>query len=387
VSTADNTSEGSGHNPCEKGLRVLGIESSCDDTAAALWDGCKIRANFSATQEIHRRYGGVVPELASRDHEKHIVPLVQAALQSGLGEGLPGEPQGDLQAGHGEGLPGEPRTGEPSGLGQATPAKLKPDAIAFTRGPGLLGSLLVGASFAKALAWAWDIPLIGVHHMKAHVLAHFIEPPFPPFPFLCLTVSGGHTQLVRVNSPLDMQILGQTLDDAAGEAFDKCGKLLGLDYPAGPHIDRLAATGDGQRFVFSRARIPGLDFSFSGLKTSVLYFLREQEALNPGFTQAEQADLAASVQQAIIAMLLEKLQEAARQENLVHIALAGGVSANSGLRSALKELAAKKGWTTYLPAFAYCTDNAAMIARAGAFALEAGLSDSLDVSVEARLPW
>jgi N6-L-threonylcarbamoyladenine synthase len=204
---------------------------------------------------------------------------------------------------------------------------------------------------------------------------------------LCLTVSGGHTQLVRVNSPLDMQILGQTLDDAAGEAFDKCGKLLGLDYPAGPHIDRLAATGDGQRFVFSRARIPGLDFSFSGLKTSVLYFLREQEALNPGFTQAEQADLAASVQQAIIAMLLEKLQEAARQENLVHIALAGGVSANSGLRSALKELAAKKGWTTYLPAFAYCTDNAAMIARAGAFALEAGLSDSLDVSVEARLPW
>jgi N6-L-threonylcarbamoyladenine synthase len=336
--------------PVPAGLRVLGIESSCDDTAAALWDGYKIRANFSASQEIHRRYGGVVPELASRDHEKHIVPLVQAALETGL-------------------------CGE------------RPDAIAFTRGPGLLGSLLVGASFAKALAWAWDIPLVGVHHMKAHVLAHFIEPPFPPFPFLCLTVSGGHTQLVRVEGPLDMRILGQTLDDAAGEAFDKCGKLLGLDYPAGPLIDQLAARGNGQRFAFSRARIPGLDFSFSGLKTSVLYFLREQEARQPGFAQAELTDLAASVQEAIIAMLLDKLQQAARSENLSHIALAGGVSANSGLRRALELHAEQEGWTTYLPAFAYCTDNAAMIARAGAFALEAGHRDPIDVSVEARLPW
>ena len=232
---------------------ILGIESSCDDTAAAIWDGDKIRANITAGQAVHEAYGGVVPELASRDHERHIVPLVMATLQ-----------QSNLK---------------PTDL----------DAIAFTRGPGLLGSLLVGASFAKAMAWALDLPLIGVHHMKAHVLAHFIEEPFPPFPFLCLTVSGGHTQIVQVHSPLDMEVLGQTLDDAAGEAFDKCGKLLGLPYPAGPHIDRLAAKGNPDRFAFAKADLPALDFSFSGLKTSVLYFIQKQKREYPDFVSSSKS--------------------------------------------------------------------------------------------------
>jgi N6-L-threonylcarbamoyladenine synthase len=330
---------------------ILGLESSCDDTAAAVWDGSKIRANLLAGQEVHRQYGGVVPELASRDHEKHIVPLLQAALSS---SGL-----------------------EPGSL----------DAIAFTRGPGLLGSLLVGASFAKALAWGWGIPLIGVHHMKAHVLAHFIEPPFPPFPFLCLTVSGGHTQIVRVDGPLHMTVLGQTLDDAAGEAFDKCGKLLGLDYPAGPLLDRLARQGDPGRFAFARPDMPGLDYSFSGLKTSVLYFLRDQTRVEPDFVPANLADLCASIQASIVHILLHKLALAAEQSGLQHLALAGGVSANSGLRQGLQQLADQRGWAVYLPDPVYCTDNAAMIARAGAFLFEAGQRDTHQLSVEARLGW
>ena len=330
---------------------ILGIESSCDDTAAAIWDGDKIRANITAGQAVHEAYGGVVPELASRDHERHIVPLVMATLQ-----------QSNLK---------------PTDL----------DAIAFTRGPGLLGSLLVGASFAKAMAWALDLPLIGVHHMKAHVLAHFIEEPFPPFPFLCLTVSGGHTQIVQVHSPLDMEVLGQTLDYAAGEAFDKCGKLLGLPYPAGPHIDRLAAEGNPDRFAFAKADLPALDFSFSGLKTSVLYFIQKQKREDPDFVSSHQADLAAGIQSAIIHMLLKKLLLASSNTGIRHIALAGGVSANEGLRKALQILSHDEGWTVYLPDKSFCTDNAAMIARAGAFHFEAGLFDDTRVSVEARLAW
>ncbi len=340
------------HDPLPaSGPVVLGLESSCDDTAAAIWDGSKIRANLIAGQAVHQQYGGVVPELASRDHEKHIVPLLEATLAA-------------------------------SGL---SPGSL--DVVAFTRGPGLLGSLLVGASFAKALAWGWGLPLIGVHHMKAHVLAHFIEEPFPPFPFLCLTVSGGHTQIVRVDSPLVMTVLGRTLDDAAGEAFDKCGKLLGLDYPAGPLVDRLAAQGDPDRFAFARPDMAGLDYSFSGLKTSVLYFLRDQTRQIPDFVQANLADLCAGIQASIVSILLHKFAAAAEQSGLEHLALAGGVSANRGLRQSLQALAARQGWSVYLPDPAYCTDNAAMIARAGAFLYQSGQRDAHDLSVEARLPW
>ncbi len=335
----------------EPGPVILGIESSCDDTAAAVWDGSKIRANLIAGQDVHRAYGGVVPELASRDHEKHIVPLVRSVLeQSGLA------PK-DLQG------------------------------IAFTRGPGLLGSLLVGASFAKALAWGWNLPLLGIHHMKAHVLAHFIREPFPPFPFLCLTVSGGHTQIVLVESPLSMKVLGQTLDDAAGEAFDKCGKLLGLDYPAGPLVDRLATEGDPMRFAFARPDMPGLNFSFSGLKTSVLYFLQAQTRLDSHFIQENLADLCAGIQESIIRILLQKFELAAEQTGIHNVALAGGVSANRGLRTQVQALASRRGWTVYLPDPEYCTDNAAMIARAGAFQFQAGLLGDQSLSVEARLVW
>lgn len=330
---------------------VLGIETSCDDTAAAVWDGDKIRANLSASQAVHADYGGVVPELASRDHERHLVPLVQATLKKAGVE-----------------------------LDQL-------DAVAFTRGPGLLGSLLVGASFAKALSWGRSIPLLGVNHMKAHVLAHFIEPPFPTFPFLCLTVSGGHTQIVRVNDPLDLVVLGNTRDDAAGEAFDKCGKLLGLPYPAGPLIDQLAAGGNGKRFSFPPSNMPDLDFSFSGIKTAVRYFVRDQEAADPGFVSRNLADLAASVQDAIVQSLITKLEKAAEQTGIRELALAGGVSANRGLRSGLEQLCIRKGYTCHVLEMAYCTDNAAMIARAAAFRLAQGKADDLDVSVEARLNW
>lgn len=307
---------------------ILAIESSCDDTSAAVIADGKILSNCVANQEIHRLYGGVVPEVASRAHQANIIPVVDLALK------------------------------------KADVKKEELSAIAFTRGPGLIGSLIVGVSFAKGLAMSLDIPMVEVHHMQAHVLAHFAEPPRPGFPFLCLTVSGGHTQIVIVKDYLEMEVIGSTIDDAAGEAFDKTGKLLGLDYPAGPHIDRLAQTGEA-RFSFPEPQIPGLDFSFSGLKTSILYFLKKKIKKNPSFIEENLADICASVQERIVSILMNKLKIAAEQTGIREIAIAGGVSANSGLRTALEETGKELGWQTYIPAFEYCTDNAAMIAVTG----------------------
>lgn len=307
---------------------ILGIESSCDDTAASVVRDGRVLSNVVASQEVHRLYGGVVPEVASRAHQVHIVPVVDQALK------------------------------------QAGVEVQELDAIAFTRGPGLMGSLLVGLNFAKAMALSLRIPLVEVNHLQAHILAHFAEEPHPGFPFLCLTVSGGHTQIVRVDGHLSMQLLGQTLDDAAGEAFDKTGKLLGLDYPAGPIIDRLAQQGNA-RFEFPEPQIAGLNFSFSGLKTSILYFVQQQTRENPGFVQENLTDICASVQDRIVSILLNKLKKAARQTGIREIAIAGGVSANSALRKALQETGAAKGWNVHIPAFEYCTDNAAMIAVTG----------------------
>lgn len=332
---------------------ILGIESSCDDTSVAIAENRKILANVTANQQIHAAYGGVVPELASRAHQSHIVPTVSAALRQ---------------------------------------ARIDPQAlsgIAFTSGPGLLGSLLVGASFAKSTALALDLPLYPIHHMQAHFLAHLIEDErqaTPPFPFLCLTVSGGHTQIIKVISPYEHQLLGQTLDDAAGEAFDKAAKIMGLPYPGGPLIDKLAQEGDSQRFRFSEPQIPNYDFSFSGLKTSFLYFLQKEVRQNDRFVEENQADLAASLQASIIRILLDKFSQAARDQNIPHLALAGGVSANSGLRSGLKNLAAQNGWHTYLPAFEYCTDNGAMIALSGYYQHLRGAAAPLSTPVEARRP-
>ena len=328
---------------------ILAIESSCDDTSAAVLAGGQIRSNVVATQRVHEQYGGVVPELASRAHQQHLIPVVQEALR------------------------------------QAGVTKAELDAVAFTQGPGLLGSLLVGSMFAKTFALALGKPLLAVNHMRAHILAHFINEPRPTFPFLCLTVSGGHTQLVVVKSPPDMQVIGQTIDDAAGEAFDKTGKLLGLPYPAGPHLDKLARAGNPTRFPFPVGAMPGYDFSFSGLKTAVLYFLRQQTAQNPEFIQQNLPDLCASIQHTIIQTLLRQLQRAAADLNLTQIALAGGVAANSGLRAALKELATEKGWAVFIPEFQYCTDNAAMVAMTAHFQFEAGdFADQL-VSPDPRL--
>lgn len=313
---------------------ILGIESSCDDTSVGVARGREIIANVTANQEIHREYGGVVPELASRAHQQNIIPVVNAALKR---------------------------------------AKIQPNqlkAIAFTSGPGLLGSLLVGTSFAKSMAMALNIPLIEVNHMQAHILAHFIESTKhkePEFPFLCLTVSGGHTQIVKVNSHFDYELLGQTIDDAAGEAFDKAAKIMGLPYPGGPVIDQLAQSGDPEKFQFARPRVDGLNFSFSGLKTSILYFLQKEVKNNPDFIARNQADLCASIQHTIVSMLMENLTRAAEQHKISHIALAGGVSANSELRKALKDAAMNHQWTTYVPDFEYCTDNGAMIAITGYF--------------------
>lgn len=329
---------------------ILAIESSCDDTSAAVIAGGRILSNVTATQAIHEQYGGVVPEAASRQHEKNIVVIVDAALQrAGIGVS-------DLQA------------------------------VAFTRGPGLIGSLMVGVSFAKGLALAHRLPLIAVNHMEAHILAHFIDEPKPSFPFLCLTVSGGHTQIVQVNSPADMQLLGETRDDAAGEAFDKIGKLLGLPYPAGPHIDRLATTGDRFRFAFPEPKIPGLNYSFSGLKTAVLYFVQGEERNNPNFVQDNLADICASVQHRIVTILISKLRRAAKETGIKEIAIAGGVSANSGLRAILQQYGDKEGWNTYIPAFEYCTDNAGMIAMAAHFQYLAGRFVGQDVAPQARMP-
>ena len=328
---------------------ILAIESSCDDTSAAVLIDGQMRSNVVATQKVHEQYGGVVPELASRAHQQHLVPVVEAALR------------------------------------QAGIRKTDLDAVAFTQGPGLLGSLLVGGMFAKTLALALGKPLIAVNHMRAHILAHFIEEPRPEFPFLCLTVSGGHTQLVVVRGALEMEIIGQTIDDAAGEAFDKTAKLLGLPYPGGPHLDKLARQGDPLRFPFPVGTMPGYDFSFSGLKTAVLYFIRKETATNPDFVEQNLADLCASIQHTIIQTLLRQLRRAAADQHLTQIALAGGVAANSGLRQALQDEAAAQGWQVFIPAFQYCTDNAAMVARTAQFQYEAGDFATQLVSSDPRL--
>ncbi len=307
---------------------ILAIESSCDDTSAAVIRNGEVLSNCIANQEVHRQYGGVVPEVASRVHQANIIPVVNLALQK-------------------------------AGIG-----KEAVQAVAFTRGPGLLGSLLVGTSFAKAFALSRGLPLIEVNHMQAHVLAHFAEDPKPAFPFLCLTVSGGHTQIVLVRDFLDMEVIGETLDDAAGEAFDKSGKLLGLGYPAGPLIDKFARQGEA-RFPFPEPSVPGLNFSFSGLKTSILYFLKKEMGNDPDFIEKNLNDICASIQTSIVTILMKKLRKAARQTGIGEIAIAGGVSANSGLREALEAMGKKEGWKTYIPAFQYCTDNAGMIGVAG----------------------
>lgn len=308
---------------------ILAIESSCDETSAAICKDGKILSNIIATQAVHQKYGGVVPELASRAHQQNIIPVVQEAAAA------------------------------------AKINKKEIDAVAFTRGPGLLGSLLVGTSFAKAFALANNIPLVEVNHMQAHILAHFIDEPKPDFPFLCLTVSGGHTQIVLVRDFFDMEIVGETNDDAAGEAFDKTAKILGLPYPGGPLIDKYAKEGNPKAFAFPEPQIPGLDFSFSGLKTAILYFVRDRQKENPGFLEKNMADICASVQYRIITILLNKLRKASQQYKVNDIAIAGGVSANSGLRTMLQEMAAGQGWRVFIPAFQYCTDNAGMIAIAG----------------------
>ncbi|HEY1010873.1 MAG: tRNA (adenosine(37)-N6)-threonylcarbamoyltransferase complex transferase subunit TsaD [Daejeonella sp.] len=308
---------------------ILGIESSCDDTSASICIDGKISSNIIANQLVHQNYGGVVPELASRVHQQNIVPAVQEAIS------------------------------------KAKIHKNDIDAVAFTRGPGLLGSLLVGTSFAKAFALANHLPLIEVNHMQAHILAHFIDDDKPSFPFLCLTVSGGHTQIVLVKDYFDMEVIGQTTDDAAGEAFDKTAKILGLPYPGGPLIDKYAKDGNPDAYKFPEPQIPGLDFSFSGLKTSIMYFVRDQVKADPDFLVKNINDICASVQNRIITILLNKIKKAAAEYQISRIAIAGGVSANSGLRSALQEAAAIHNWKVFIPQFQYCTDNAGMIAIAG----------------------
>lgn len=332
-------------------IYILAIESSCDDTSAAVIRDAEVLSNKVANQIVHAQYGGVVPELASRAHMSNIVPVVDAALK------------------------------------EAGIDKQQLSAIAFTQSPGLIGSLMVGASFAKAFAQAANIPLIAVHHMQAHVLAHFIAEPKPQFPFLCLTVSGGHTQLVLCHDYLKMEVLGETLDDAAGEAFDKTAKILGLPYPGGPLVDKYAKEGDPHRFKFSTSEMPELNFSFSGLKTSILYFLQKEQKDNPNFIQDNRNDICASVQYSIIKMLLTKLIKAAKQTGAKHIGIAGGVSANSGLRAALQETGQREGWQVYIPDFQYCTDNAAMIAIAAWYKYQRREFATLDIVPSARATW
>jgi N6-L-threonylcarbamoyladenine synthase len=332
---------------------ILGIESSCDDTSAAILKDFEILSNVTANQSIHEQYGGVVPELASRSHQENIVPVVQSAIKK-------------------------------AGISIADI-----DAIAFTQGPGLLGSLVVGASFSKAFALALNKPLISVHHMKAHILAHFIDDSTkqkPSFPFLCLTVSGGHTQIVKVESATKMTVIGKTIDDAAGEAFDKSAKMLGLPYPGGPLIDKYAELGDATKFKFSKPRIDGLDFSFSGLKTSILYTIRDQVKLNPDFITENRNDLCASIQHIIIQILIDKIEKAVKETGIKQVAIAGGVSANSGLRKAI-EMKKDQGWEIYIPKFEYCTDNAAMIAITGKFLFEEKQFVNQMIVAKARLDW
>ena len=315
-----------------KNTYILGIESSCDDTAAAVLCNGKILSNVIATQAIHESYGGVVPELASRAHQQNIVPVVDQALQ------------------------------------QAGISATDLNAVAFTQGPGLMGSLLVGTSFAKSLAYGLDVPLIDVNHMQAHILAHFIEEDGyekPPFPFIAMTISGGHTQIVRVDDYFKMTVIGETIDDAVGEAFDKSGKILGLGYPAGPEIDKRAKLGNPKAFKFTKPKVKGLNFSFSGLKTAILYFVQKQVKENPQFIEENLNDICASIQYTIIEILMDKLKLAVSETGINQIAIGGGVSANSGIRGALKQAESQHGWTTYLPAFEFTTDNAAMIAIVG----------------------
>jgi N6-L-threonylcarbamoyladenine synthase len=336
------------------GTLILGIESSCDDTSAAVIRDRQLLSNVIAGQDVHEKYGGVVPELASRAHQQNIVPVVDRALKEA------GISSRDI------------------------------DAVAFTRGPGLLGSLLVGTSFTKGFTAALGIPMIEVNHLQAHIMVHFIQSSesgaaSPRFPFLCLLVSGGHTQLVVVRDYHTMEILGRSIDDAAGEAFDKCAKLLGLPYPGGPHVDRLAQQGDALRFTFNKPRLAGFDYSFSGLKTSFLYFLRDQLKLDPEFIEKNKADLAASLQHTIIDILLNKLRMAMEHTGIDRVALAGGVSANTGLRSAMEQEAEKRDWELFIPPFSFTTDNAAMIAITGYYRYLEGHFASDDITPLARM--
>ncbi|WP_179345143.1 tRNA (adenosine(37)-N6)-threonylcarbamoyltransferase complex transferase subunit TsaD [Winogradskyella ursingii] len=336
----------------KENIYILGIESSCDDTSAAVLCNDKILSNVVADQKIHAEYGGVVPELASRAHQQNIVPVVHQAI-------------------------------EKAGIN-----KSQLNAIAFTRGPGLMGSLLVGTSFAKSLAYGLDIPLIDVNHMQGHILAHFIDEndyKKPPFPFLAMTISGGHTQIVKVNNYFEMEVIGETIDDAVGEAYDKSGKVLGLGYPAGPEIDRRAQLGNPRAYKFTKPKVEGLNFSFSGLKTAILYFVQREVKANPNFVEENLNDICASIQYTIIGILMDKLKRAVKQTGIQHIAIGGGVSANSGIRKALKDAETKHGWTSYIPKFEYTTDNAAMIAIVGYLKyLEKDFSD-FDVMATARL--
>lgn len=333
---------------------ILGIESSCDDTSAAVLVGQKLLSNVIASQAVHTAYGGVVPELASRAHEQNIVPVVSEAIRRA---GITAQ---DL------------------------------DAIAFTRGPGLLGSLLVGTNFAKGLSLSLGIPMVEVNHLHAHVLAHFIEEEgeehqSPEFPFLCLLVSGGNSQIILVRSASDMEIIGQTIDDAAGEAFDKCAKVMGLGYPGGPVVNRLASEGNPKAFAFSKPNVPGYDYSFSGLKTSFLYTLRDELEKNPNFIEERKADLCASLQATVIDILMKKLRQAAKDLGIRQVAVAGGVSANTGLRDAFHDHARRYGWKVFIPKFAYTTDNAAMVAMNGYFSFIDGKRTELDAVPFARV--
>ena len=332
-----------------KTVYILGIESSCDDTSASVICNGKVLSNVVANQEVHAKYGGVVPELASRAHQQNIVPVVQQAIE------------------------------------QAGITKHDLNAIAFTRGPGLMGSLLVGTSFAKSLALGLNIPLIDVNHMQAHILAHFIEEEgseIPPFPFVCLTISGGHTQIVKITNHFEMEILGETIDDAVGEAFDKSAKILGLPYPGGPLIDKYAQLGNPKAFKFTKPKVGDLEFSFSGLKTGILYFVQKSTKENPNFIKENLHDICASIQYTIIEILMDKLKNTVKQTNIKHIAIAGGVSANSEIRKRLTTAQKHWGWTTYIPKFEYTTDNAAMIAIAGY--LKYLNNDYSDISVTAK---
>lgn len=332
----------------DKHIYILGIESSCDDTSAAVLRDNVLLSNVTASQDVHKAYGGVVPELASRAHQQNIVPVVDQAIK------------------------------------RAGITKEQLSAVAFTRGPGLMGSLLVGVSFAKGFARALGIPLIDVNHLQGHVLAHFIQEEdgsnvAPPFPFICLLVSGGNSQIVKVNAYNDIEVMGQTIDDAAGEAIDKCSKVMGLGYPGGPIIDRLARQGNAERFHFTRPQIPGYDYSFSGLKTNFLYNLRNWVEENPNFIEENKTDLAASLEYTIVDILMTKLRKVVKDTGITHVAVAGGVSANTGLRNAFAEHAKKYGWQIYIPKFSYTTDNAAMIAITGYFKYQDKVFGNIDM--------